>query len=55
VARGDGRLERLYDEFSRSGVDYLRERTYRVGGSGYVVERTTPYGTQYFYESSGRR
>jgi hypothetical protein len=54
VARGDGRLERLYDEFSRSGVDYLRERTFRVGGGGYVVERTTPYGTTYFYEP-GRR
>jgi hypothetical protein len=52
VARGDG-LEELLDEFSRSGADYLHERTIRVG-TRYLVERTTRQGTQYFYDQSVR-
>ena len=52
VARGDG-LEELLDEFSRSGADYLHERTIRVG-TRYLVERTTRQGTQYFYEQNVR-
>jgi hypothetical protein len=52
VARGDG-LEELLDDFSRSGADFLHERTIRVG-TRYLVERTTRHGTQYFYEQSAR-
>jgi hypothetical protein len=49
----DGSLDQLLDEFSRSGADFLHERTIRVG-TRYLVERTTRYGTQYFYEQSPR-
>jgi hypothetical protein len=52
VARSGGRsggLEQLLDEFSRSGADFLHERTIRVG-TRYLVERTTRNGTQYYYE-----
>ncbi len=49
----DGGLETLLDEFSRSGADFLHERTIRVG-TRYLVERTTRHGTQYFYEQNGR-
>jgi hypothetical protein len=50
---GDGSLEQLLDEFSRSGADFLHERTIKVG-SRYLVERTTRHGTQYFYEQGAR-
>jgi hypothetical protein len=53
VARRGGGLERTLDDFSQSGADYLRERTYRVSG-GYLVERTTRYGSQYVLERSLR-
>lgn len=53
VARGNGSLERLLDDFSRSGADFLHERTTRVG-TGYLVERTTRHGTQYYYQRSAR-
>jgi hypothetical protein len=49
VARRGGGLDRVMDDFSRSGADYLHERTYRVSG-GYLVERTTRYGSQYVLE-----
>ena len=53
VARGSGGLDRVMDDFSRSGADYLHERTYRVSG-GYLVERTTRYGSQYVLERTLR-
>jgi len=56
VARGSGRsgsLEQLLDDFSRSGADFLHERTIRVG-SQYLVERTTRHGTQYYYQQGMR-
>jgi hypothetical protein len=49
----EGSLERLMDDFSQSGADFLHERTMRVGNR-YVVERTTRLGTQYFYQQSMR-
>jgi hypothetical protein len=53
VARRGGGLDRVMDDFSRSGADYLHERTYRVSG-GYLVERTTRYGSQYMLERTLR-
>ena len=44
-----GSLDQLMDDFSRSGSDFMHERTIRVG-SRYLVERTTRQGTQYFYQ-----
>jgi hypothetical protein len=46
-----GTLEALLDDFSKSGSDFMHERTYRLG-RGYLIERTTPNGTRYFYDRS---
>jgi hypothetical protein len=52
TVRGEGgSLEGLLDDFSRSGSDFMHERTFRLG-RGYLIERTTPNGTRYFYERS---
>jgi hypothetical protein len=53
VAGRGGSLEQLMDEFSRSGADFMHERTTRIGNR-YLVERTTRHGTQYFYEQRTR-